>query len=182
LALTILRAALIAVIVDTDFLELAAMLLLLRLRFLITSVTPWRFCRGEKTEFNMIPSHRRACASQQHPRTWACSCFLPLGTNRPNASVCGHTLNHVHSRRAEPPHIRVDCQECPDPPHDQSHIYPGRSRVRNMPKDRANAPPLSQTADNPTAENHSECTVLMTSVPAPAAEGANADAVVAVSM
>jgi hypothetical protein len=64
-----LRAALIAVIVDTDCLELAAMLLLLRLRFLITSVTPWRFCRGEKTGFNMIPRHRRACAhSNTHGR------------------------------------------------------------------------------------------------------------------
>ena len=37
-------------IVDTDFCELAAVLLPLRLRFLITSVTLWSFCRGERKE------------------------------------------------------------------------------------------------------------------------------------
>jgi len=57
LAVTIPRAAPVAVMVATDFLVLAARLLPLRLRFLITSVlrdrgrvTPWSFCRGEQTQ------------------------------------------------------------------------------------------------------------------------------------
>ena len=54
-AVTIPRAAPEAVMAGTDFLELAARLLPLRLRFLITSVlrdsgrvTPWSFCQSAK--------------------------------------------------------------------------------------------------------------------------------------
>ena len=56
--------ALVAVVDRTDFLELAVMLLPLRLHFLITCVlrdsgraTPWSFYRGEKIKFSIIPNH-----------------------------------------------------------------------------------------------------------------------------
>ena len=63
-AVTMPRAAPVAVIAGTDFRELAARLLPLRLRFLITSVlsdsgrvTPWSFCREEnQNKFSTTPN------------------------------------------------------------------------------------------------------------------------------
>ena len=48
LAVTTPRAAPVAVIDGTDSLELVARLLPLRLRFLVTSVLTWSFCRREE--------------------------------------------------------------------------------------------------------------------------------------
>jgi len=42
------------------------MLLPLRLRFLITSVTLWSFCRGEKNRFSIVPRHYQHLG--EHPR------------------------------------------------------------------------------------------------------------------
>ena len=64
-AVTMPRAAPVAVIAGTDFRELAARLLPLRLRFFITSVlrdsgrvTPWSFCREEKAnQIQYDPKH-----------------------------------------------------------------------------------------------------------------------------
>jgi len=51
------RAALVAVIVGTEFFELTARPVQSRSRFLITDVTSWSFCRVEKTRLSVIPDH-----------------------------------------------------------------------------------------------------------------------------
>ena len=63
LTVSIPRAVPVAVIAGTNFLVLVERLLLLQLRFLITSVLrdrgrvmPWGFCRGENTGFSKIPN------------------------------------------------------------------------------------------------------------------------------
>ena len=76
LAVTIPRAAPVAVTDGTDFLELAARLLPLRLRFLITSVlsdngrvTPWSFWQREKIMLRIrIPNIRENTHKEQSTR------------------------------------------------------------------------------------------------------------------
>jgi len=123
LAVTIPRVAPVAVITGTVFLELAARLLPLRLRFLITSVlrdrgrvTPWSFCQGEKIRFSIIQQSLLTSGrtlTKNKPQAlhsgWPCGSRLQRGVVA--------VLQFVHCVCPSPPVGDIPPMETlPDPP------------------------------------------------------------------